>query len=277
MSGSGFLSLIPRYQAFLLDLWGVVHDGTALYPGVKEALLALRAAQKQVIFLSNAPRRAAQVTRVLDALGIDRALYLATISSGEVGYAYLQQLSPRPLYFIGPDRDAPVVEHLPHRRVADLKDAKVLVVAGYEDGQTDDRAFDDILKKACALGLPMLCLNPDLEVVKQTGERQPCAGIMAVRYERMGGGVTYFGKPYPAVYETCLARLSGTAKARILAVGDSLLTDIRGANTIGIDSALVTGGILKATLGEPADAGKLEALCRETGAQPTYVISALGG
>lgn len=266
---SGLSAIASRYDGFLLDLWGVIHDGSQLYPGVHDTLTQLRSAGKKIIFLSNAPRRAWKVEAVLGQLGIERALYDEVVSSGEAGYQWLQsgKLPSTKYYYIGPDKDADVLDGLGYSAVDGLKEAYFLLNVGFgsEDQSAED--FTQMLTEAKALNLPMLCLNPDLEVVKISGERFPCAGVLAHVYEGMGGKVIWFGKPYPAVYDSCMALLGSLEKSRILAVGDSLETDIPGAVGFGIDSALVLGGILK----EKTQREIVE-LCRELKLTPTYTV-----
>ncbi len=238
-----FSVLAERYDAFLVDLWGVVHDGSALYPGVMGCLRALHASGQPVVFISNAPRRAARAVRVLTALGIPEAFYDTVITSGEVAYATLAQETPRPYYFIGPQRDADVLDGLAYRPVP-LGGAACLLNVGFGSEQDAVEDVSPMLEDAALRGLPMECLNPDLEVVKITGERYPCAGMIAQAYEACGGKVRYFGKPYPEIYARCMEHLQRPVH-RVLAIGDSLHTDIAGAHGSGLDSVLIKGGILK--------------------------------
>jgi HAD superfamily hydrolase (TIGR01459 family) len=250
-----FEGLAENYDAFLVDLWGVVHDGTALYVGAKQCLQELQRVGKRVIFISNAPRRAHKAAKVLDGLGISRELYETVVTSGEVGYAALSTASPHPnplpegegvknrYFYIGPERDADVLNGLNYQAVA-LEDADFILNVGFGSEQDGIANVSAELKAAAARGLPMVCLNPDLEVVKISGARFPCAGAIAQEYEAIAGEVRYFGKPYSEIYERCLSLLSVDNK-RILAIGDSLRTDIDGANRAGLDSLLIKGGILK--------------------------------
>jgi len=263
--------VVANYDLFLLDLWGVVHDGSHLYPGVKATLEMLKAEGKKVIFISNAPRRSHKVKAVLGTLGVTEDLYIDTISSGEVGFHWLQNgKAPwgKKYFYIGPSKDADVLDGLPDTRVDDIKQADYLLNVGFgsEDQTKDD--FTMILRAARALELPMLCLNPDLEVVKITGERFPCAGVIGKQYEAMGGTVTWFGKPYADIYDFCLTRASAP-KNRILAVGDSLETDIPGGQYYGIDTLLITGGILK-----HFSAAQVQEMCVHLALRPTYVSGA---
>lgn len=263
-------SIIDGYDALILDLWGVVHDGTHLYPGILEVLHQLETAKKKVLMLSNAPRRSHKVVKVLETLGVGASLYQEAMSSGEMGYRWLAEKTRwgKRYYYIGPAKDADIVDGLDYQRADDIKQADFLLNVGFgsEEQNTDD--WMPLLRGAKGQGLPMLCLNPDLEVVKQSGERFACAGELAARYEQMGGAVQWFGKPYPEVYDYALAVLA-VPKNRVLAIGDSLHTDIKGAVGAGIDCVLVTGGILK------PHAGRIEELCREQGLTPNYITSEL--
>ena len=263
-------SIIDRYDALILDLWGVVHDGSTLYPGILEVLAQLKSANKKVIFLSNAPRRSHKVVAVLQQLGVDKSMYMEAVSSGEMGYRWLKESTDwgKHYLYIGPSKDADVLDGLDYQRVDDLKQADFLLNVGFgsEEQSTDD--WMPLLRGARGAGLAMMCLNPDLVVVKQSGERYACAGELAGQYERLGGKVVWFGKPYPQVYEYCFNALA-TEKKRVLAIGDSLHTDIKGAQDAKIDSVLVTGGILK------SEAHRLGELCEEYKVEPTYMMPEL--
>lgn len=266
-----------KYQGFILDLWGVIHDGTALYPGVRETLSRLKAEGKQVIFLSNAPRRAQKAAQVLAALGIPEGMYDHVITSGEAVYHFLsekQEMGKR-YYYIGPDKDLDILDGLRYIRAGLANADFILNVGFFNDNQTLEE-MDSLLTTALALGRPMICVNPDRVVVKQDGTRLLCAGAIAERYEALGGRVLWYGKPYPAVYQLCINRFQSLTKAQLLAVGDSLETDIAGAKAQGIDALLIAGGILKEAL---LQNGKFqtvayEELVKEYGATPDAVIPA---
>lgn len=267
---SGIAPLAARYDGFILDLWGVIHDGTCLYPSVHDTLVKLRETDKKVMFLSNAPRRARKVEQVLNQLGIRPDLYDHILSSGEAGYQWLAQSDVSPLgsvyFYIGPDKDLDVLDGLHYTRVYDVSAADFILNVGFGSEDQPEHAYEAQLKKARARGLAMVCLNPDLEVVKISGERFACAGVMAHYYESIGGRVVWFGKPYDAVYQRCEALLLPVSKDRLLAVGDSLETDIPGAQHYGIDNMLVKGGILKGTGDE-----ELARLCASLDLRPTYI------
>ena len=240
--------IAPRYDGFILDLWGVIHDGAAPLPGAVECLAALKDAGKRIALLSNAPRRAADVVARITRIGVP-ALYDHVMSSGEEAWQYLArrddpfyaQLGRRCLH-IGSERDTGMREGLPLEFVEDVAEAELILntgPAGWDDRLED---YDPLLRAACARDLPMICANPDLVVLYQ-GRLALCAGALARRYEELGGRVRWHGKPYPSIYDTCLGLLGIVDRTRILAVGDSLATDIAGAAAAGLDSLLIAGGV----------------------------------
>lgn len=273
----GLSPLAASYQGFLLDLWGVLHDGTMLYEGTIECLARLRAQDKRIVFLSNAPRRTRKVTAVLEKLGVPELLYDGVLSSGEVGWQMLCEgmLDFGPLYlYIGPERDADVLDGLPYWTVTDVREADFLLNVGFGSEEQSMDAWEPLLATAAARGLPMLCLNPDMEVVKITGERYPCAGVIARTYEGLSGKVVYCGKPYPEVYRRALELLGPCEPGEVLAVGDGLHTDVLGAQRFGLASALVSGGILHQELGDVDDV-ELRAYLARQDVQPDYVLPGL--
>lgn len=275
---SSIASIAGDYDAFLLDLWGVIHDGEQLYPDVYESLVSLKKDGKNIIFLSNAPRRAARAAAVLDALGIEPALYDTIVTSGEVGHRWLADgLSGGSLpfgkryYFIGASKDEDLLHDLDFEQVVDIRDADFILNLGFGSDEQTAADFTLLLKIAGERKIPMLCLNPDLEVIKLSGARFPCAGVIAKEYIKLGGEVAYFGKPYSAVYEHCHRLLPDVKKSKILAVGDGLETDILGAKNFGIDCVLVMGGILRGK-----SIAEIEELCLGLAVRPDYMVSTFG-
>lgn len=267
-------SIIPDYNAFLLDLWGVVHDGAQLYPNVRETMAVIKKTGKPVIFISNAPRRAVRVAAVLTELGIDSSLYDHVVSSGELGFHWLKSENfpwGKNYYLIAAEKDAGLLDGLDFRQVDNLKNADFILNLGFGTEEQTTEDFAPLLRYAAALSIPMLCLNPDLEVIKISGERFPCAGAIAKNYVALGGKVEWFGKPYMAVYEYAHKLLGGIEKKQILAVGDSLETDIPGAKLFGVDSALITGGILKDN-----NVDEIKAMCAQLKLSPNYLIPKFG-
>jgi len=280
----GLAAIVDRYDGFILDLWGVLHDGVRPYPGVKDALRELRRQRKRAVILSNGPRRAAALIRRITEIGITADLYEALHSSGEETWRLLRERADpamaalgRRVFPIAPERDRDLLDGLDLEIADDLATAEFVLVTGLADAAEKVSDYELVLAGGAARRLPLLCANPDLEVVRG-GVREFCAGALAARYETLGGRVLYVGKPYPAVYRTCLAGLAPVDPSRILAVGDSLRTDVAGAIGVGVDSLLVLGGIHAEELAGAADArpdpALLAAACAKAGHWPTYAISA---
>jgi HAD superfamily hydrolase (TIGR01459 family) len=275
-------AIVDRYDGLILDLWGVLHDGVRPYPGVVEALDRLKRAGQRLVVLSNAPRRAAPVARRMREIGIAPDLYDTLHSSGEETWQLLKERTDPAFARLGrrcfpfmPERDRGLIEGLDLELVPTPAAAEFVLMTGLNDAGEAVADYEAPLSAAARLGLPMLCANPDLEVVRD-GIRELCAGALALRYEALGGPVHYVGKPHASVYRRCFAHLAGIAPSRILAIGDSLRTDIAGARGVGIDSLLVTGGIhaeeLAGAGGLHPDPAKLAAACGETGLRPTYAM-----
>jgi len=253
---TGVSHLAARYDVFILDLWGVVHDGQNLYPNVKECLNHLKDNNKKIIMLSNAPRRAQVVVDALLRMGITKDLYDKVITSGEVFYQALAHpersfFKPhgRHYFYMGLERDRKILEGLHYEETKHPESAQFILLShSYHDNQPMKEIYP-ILQACLKQKLPLLCINPDTEIVRLNGEHVYCAGVIAEEYRMMGGEVIYFGKPHRAVYEACLNGLA-IDKKRIIAIGDNLKTDITGAIMTGIASTLVTGGVLKKETGE---------------------------
>lgn len=266
----GLRDLAPCYDGFIIDLWGVIHDGSRAYDGAANCLTDLRTEGKRVVLLSNSPRRASSLVAMLAAMGIGRDLYHAVMSSGEAVHGELltrkdpwfAALGHR-CYHVGPSSDEPLLAGLGLDRVASLDQAEFLLNTGPDDIAETLALYQPMLDRAATLGLPMICANPDLVVIHE-GYEMLCAGALAAYYETRGGDVCYRGKPDPAIYQTCFGLLGTTDKRRILAIGDAFHTDMAGAARSGIDGLLCTGGIHAAELGtrygRPADPEKLACL-----------------
>ncbi|MBM3579778.1 MAG: TIGR01459 family HAD-type hydrolase [Alphaproteobacteria bacterium] len=265
---SGIKSLSASYDHFILDIWGVIHDGSVVYPGVVEVIRFLREQNKKIYFLSNAPRRAAKVSAVLARFGITPDLYDFILTSGEATFLDLQQRNLGKKYFyIGPNKDIDLLHGLDYQLVTDISQASFVIATGFDN---DDSVLAEKMPQLLAAkkaDLPLICVNPDLIVVRQNGNEMICAGILAQEYEKLGGVVSYYGKPFLDVYEMLLRIFGISSKNRILAIGDGLETDIKGAVDFGIDSVLVTSGILKSP-----DQAKLETICNSLRIFPNFVI-----
>lgn len=272
-------ALAGRYDAFIVDLWGVVHDGVRAFPAAVDCLARLHDGGARILILSNAPRRAAEVAARGTEVGLPTRVYDLIMSSGEEAWRSLAaQADGARCFHLGPGRDLGMRDGLDYAFVDDMAAADFILNTGALSAEDTADSYDSLLRPAVARGVPMVCANPDLEVIRG-GNREICAGAIAGRYEELGGTVRYHGKPHPGIYRTCFAMLEGIAPARIAAIGDSLRTDIAGAAAAGIDSLFVTGGLQGAELGADAagnaDPARVAALCDAAGVHPTVVLPAL--
>ena len=272
----GMRALAPEYDGVILDLWGVVHDGTAPFPGVLDCMERLIGADKRLILLSNAPRRSDDVMRRIARIGVPERLYHGVMSSGEEAWLHLKHRD-EPFYaalghrclHIGSERDLEIREGLGLVFVETPAEADFILNTGPAEWEDTLETYESVLHEALSHRLPMVCANPDLVVV-HNGKPALCAGALAEEYQRLGGRVRWHGKPHPSVYDSCLSLLGMTDKRRILAIGDSLRTDIAGAASADIDSLFVAGGIHAAEFSSNGtlDPERIKAALAETGFHP---------
>jgi len=280
---SGLSEIAPGHDALICDVWGVVHDGHRHHAAAAEALYRFKQEHGPVVLLTNAPRVPSEVQAQCTSYGLPPDCYDAIVSSGGAAREELARRSVKatlPLYYIGPDRDLAMIAGLDIDRVG-IAEAEIALAIGLRDdlSETPDH-YVDALKAMCARGLVMLCANPDLVVHR--GERLVyCAGSLAKAYEDMGGPVIYYGKPHRPVYDSALAAAALAAKAanrqspkRPLAVGDGLLTDIKGANGAGLEALFIADGVHGEET-RPYTAEHIQALFTRFGAKAGAVTRAL--
>jgi HAD superfamily hydrolase (TIGR01459 family) len=277
----GMREMMPEYDGFILDLWGVVHDGTAPFPGVLDCMERLIAAGKRLVLLSNAPRRSDDVMRRIARIGVPERLYHGVMSSGEEAWLHLKHRE-EPFYaglgrrclHIGSERDLEMRQGLDLEFIETPAEADFILNTGPAEWDDTLETYAPALHDALGRDLPMVCANPDLVVV-HNGKPALCAGALAEEYQRLGGRVRWHGKPYPSVYDSCLHLLRIGDKRRILAIGDSLRTDIAGAAGAGIDSLFIAGGIHAAEFSSHGvlDPDRIEAALNEDGLRPVAVAS----
>jgi HAD superfamily hydrolase (TIGR01459 family) len=278
---SSFAELVPDYDVLLCDVWGVIHNGIVATPPACDALMRMRARGGVVVLITNAPRPNDVVARQLEKFHVPRETYDAIVSSGDVTRSVIEARRGQTVYHLGPERDASIFRGL-DVQFAPPEKADYVVCSGLEDDETE--APDDYRPRLEAMlkrKLFMVCGNPDVVV-----ERGPtlvyCAGAIADLYASMGGEVLYAGKPYRPIYDLALAKAEEAAghkiaPGRVLAVGDSVRTDLKGARTAGVDFLFVTSGIHADDLGhrERPDSAALTATFAAAGGMPKAVIQEL--
>jgi HAD superfamily hydrolase (TIGR01459 family) len=245
-----FAPLAHDYDGLFCDVWGVVHNGLAAFPETCAALEQFRQGGGSVVLISNAPRPGAGVIRMLDRLGVARSAYDRIVTSGDVTREFVARRAGH-VYHLGPERDRPIFSGL-DIQFGPIETAEYVVCTGLFDDETegpDD--YRPLFVQMLARNLLMLCANPDLLV--ERGERLVyCAGALAELYGALGGDVLYAGKPHRPIYDEALAAVEavrGTRARRVLAIGDSVRTDLTGACALGLDCLFVTGGIHAEELG----------------------------
>ncbi|MER9330990.1 TIGR01459 family HAD-type hydrolase [Mesorhizobium sp. M0488] len=269
----GIGPLVERYQVFLLDQFGVLHDGSAPYPGAVAALSALKRAGKTVVLVSNSGRRARPNEDRLLRLGFETGSWDHFVSSGEVAWRSFHEMAAtealRPgtnCLLISRDNDRTAIEGLPFVLTGAGDTADLVLIAASEGDRYDLDHYRRLLAPAAARQVPCFCTNPDKIMLTAVGPRFG-AGRLADLYESLGGSVTRIGKPGPAIFETALALAGEPDRRSVVCVGDSVEHDIAGGKGVGLATALVLSGIL-------ADTPDLAAVFDEYGAEPDYITGA---
>ena len=244
---SAVSNLAPGFDAWITDIWGVMHNGVAAHAPAVDACTRFRQAGGTVILVTNAPRPRGSVREQIDRIGVPRDAYDLILTSGDVTRDILANWQNQPLFHMGPERDRPIFAGL-DITFADASAADVILCSGLFDDQSETPAdYADLLAAFKARNVPMICANPDVKV--ERGDRIVyCGGALAEAYTALGGSVLYAGKPHAPIYEQAFAEISiirgaPADKARILAIGDGLHTDIAGAEGAGIASLFVASAI----------------------------------
>lgn len=279
--GDDLATIAAGVDGFIVDQWGVLHDGTRPYPGVRECLARLRALGKPVVVLSNSGKRSAENVERMRALGLPPQLYTTLITSGEVVWRALADRRDPELRDLGRrcivitrGGDRSLIDGLDLQPVADAATADFVLLGGVDEDPQVIAAVEALLARAADRRLPLLCANPDAVGICAEGTVVG-PGSLAQGYARRGGRVRAIGKPYPEVYEVCRESMPGMAVERILAIGDSLAHDVAGAAAIGCRTVLVTCGIHAADFADDAAAESvLPRLAASHGVAPDWVIPA---
>jgi HAD superfamily hydrolase (TIGR01450 family) len=240
-----FREISKGYDVVLCDVWGVVHNGVSAYPEAATALEAARDAGLSVVLITNSPRPSQSVVDQLRTIGVPDATYDRIVTSGDVTRDLIAA-GPKKVFLLGPDRDMTLFEGLGTERVGE-ENAEVIVCTGFFDDETetpDD--YLEMLTAFAARNVPLICANPDL-VVERGHRMIPCAGAVAALYNRLGGETSVAGKPHKPIYDAAIAsarKLHGEFSLdRVIAIGDGMPTDVRGALDYGLDLLYISHGI----------------------------------
>ncbi len=252
---AGLRSVASLYDAFIVDLWGVIYEEQRLCVGVFNALSQLSDAGKQVIFLSNTATRSAQTAKKLERMGIKRYQYRGVLTSGEIIYHELRARTDpffanlqRRCFHLGPEKYWQSFADLGYIVVKNIDEADFILLTGTFGTQDTLSKYEPFFKACLSRRLPMICACPDSFVLKD-GVPHLAAGAIAAQYQSMGGSVFWHGKPETAVFEYCVSGFDVSDKSRVAVIGDSLTADIQGANKAGLDALFIAGGIHAKELG----------------------------
>ena len=240
LDNKGLRSIAEKYDIFYIDLWGVVHNGINFHKNAIEALEEITKANKEYVLLTNAPRPKKSVQLFLEKMGMHNRIREKVYSSGEASLNYLKKnYSNKKFYHIGPSRDFDLFLDFKKNKTLDIKESFYLLCTGlFEENGEDLNYYKKLFKEH--LNKKMICTNPDL-IVDKGNRRELCAGSVALIFEKLGGEVVYFGKPFPEVYNQAIDNKG----KKVLSIGDNLNTDIKGANLLNYDSLIISNGIHK--------------------------------
>ena len=269
------------YAAVFCDVWGVIHNGVSAFPRAVDALRRARERGVAVVLLTNAPRPWTGVREQLGSLGVPEDAWDRVVTSGDVTRELISAGSRR-VFHIGPDRDLTLYDGLAVELVEEFEASSVVCTGLFDDDTETPEDYAGMLRRLRARDLPFVCANPD--IVVERGDRLIwCAGALARDYAQLGGRTQIAGKPHRPIYDAALdvaGALLGRelAKSQVLAIGDGMLTDIKGAADNGFDVLYVSGGIHAGDYGDPLspDPARLAAFLDRHGYRPVAVIPRLG-
>ena len=240
LDNEGLQSIAENYDLFYIDLWGVIHNGIKLHEKAVQVLKELSNMKKNFVLLTNAPRPIKTVKIILEKMGMEEKFRNYVFTSGEASLRYLKKKhKSQKFYHVGPPRDFDLFKDFKNYKSNKISDSEYLLCTGLFDEHDKDLNFYKDLFEGY-IDKKMICTNPDL-IVDKGNRREMCAGSVAMIFEKMGGEVFYFGKPYAEVYNQAI----DNKDKKILSIGDNLNTDIKGANLLNYDSLLILNGVHK--------------------------------
>tara|TARA_B100001063_G_C16627492_1_gene483982 strand:- start:50 stop:856 length:807 start_codon:yes stop_codon:yes gene_type:complete len=228
--------VFDAYDTFVIDLWGVMHNGIKLNDRAVEAVAQLKIKSKKIVFLSNAPRPSAKVVDFLLKMKMDKNYLLNVMTSGEAAMQAINKNKfGKKFFHLGPPRDASIFEKIKNNKT-EIDNCDFILCTGlFDDHENNMDYYKNFLLKH--ISKKLVCTNPDL-IVHRGNKEEYCAGYIAKIFEKLGGKVIYYGKPYKAIYETCFK-----PNEKVLAIGDNLRTDIKGANNLDKDCLFISNGV----------------------------------
>lgn len=280
---AGLRAVASSYDAFIVDLWGVVYEEQRLCFGVFNALSQLNDAGKKIVFLSNAPVRSANMVKTLERMGVKRYLYRGVLTAGELIWhemnrrvdPFFANLGDR-CFHLGPESLWTPFSDLGYVPVPDIDEADFVLLTGTMGAHDTLGKYDPFFKACLSRRLPMVCADPDSFVLKD-GVLQMAAGALAAQYQTMGGSVFWRGKPDPAVFDYCVEGLNADP-SRVAVIGDTVQTDIYGANLAHMDALFVAGGVhakeLGIARGQQPNSDRVRSLMRRYGCDVAAVLPA---
>jgi len=286
MFSQGLYELMDSYDGFIMDQWGVLHNGIQSYDGVIDALNHLKQRKKQVVILSNSAKRSDENVERLKKLGIKSSHYEAVVTAGEVTWQGLKDQKEAPFkglgtrcYLISRPDDHSLLNGLDLEVVSDIEDAQFILITSFDSAHMKLEDLDPIFKKAVGKRLHAICANPDMVTV-YGHEKAIGPGAVAKRYHELGGMAHLIGKPHKTIFRSCLAHFNKVIPSRILMIGDSIQHDIAGAQAVDLDTAFITSGIhsnaFKAGMSTEQKRKAMEHLAQGYGGiRPQWVLDSL--
>lgn len=281
----GVYEFLDCYDGYIVDQWGVLHNGVTPYPNAIETLKQLREHKKQVIIISNSGKRTAYNIDLLEKMGFGPSLYRAVISAGEVTWQGLFAQEEKPFanlgkncFLISKNKDTALIDGLNITVVDKPEEADFILLTGTDAPKTTLEDYEPLLKAGVAKGLPLICANPDMVTV-QGNERYMGPGALAVRYREFGGVSHFVGKPHAPIFRHCQTLFQNVLPARTIIIGDSLTHDIAGGVALDIDTCFVTTGVHASSFKPDSTAKSIikttEQLAQNYGARPKWVMEGL--
>ncbi|MAS86936.1 MAG: TIGR01459 family HAD-type hydrolase [Micavibrio sp.] len=280
----GVSDLSDSYTGFILDGWGVIHDGKAIYPEVHEVLDQLKARKKEVIILTNSSRSEETNIEQLEKMGLQRNMYTHMVSSGEFIRQGLKDrkesifagLGER-VFLLNRKGDTSLIDGLGLKKAHDPENADFMLITGSDAPEKSLEDYDPVLRKASQKRIKAICANPDMFMMAD-GKTYFGAGQIAKRYASFGGVVDFIGKPYQPIIRHCMSMFKEALPASTVIIGDSMAHDIMAGALLNVDTALVASGVhaknFDGVYDDPAEKDKvLNALVNNYGCKPNYLLN----